>query len=383
MSGFNRFRIPGLERKYFQGARNLALILIVQIRERNPAFFHETGEELRELAYSANIQIADLLEIKLPEPSPSHFLRKGKLEEVAALVARSGANTVIFSSELTPTQIGNVESAVKASVMDRTGLILDIFSRRAKSREGKLQVELAQLQYTLPRIGGLGGVMSRTGGGVGTRGPGEQELEKDKRKVRLRIRQVKSELEEVKKHRKLVREGRKRRHFTTVSLVGYTNAGKSTLMNALTGADSLVENKMFATLDPVTRVEKLNGRSDILFIDTVGFLRNLPHALVEAFHATLEETAEADILIHVLDAASPQREEFKSSVEKVLREIKAETKPVILALNKADLLSDEQKTRLTTLLPEGVLVSAKEKQGLQGLLAKIYALAGIPEDSPL
>lgn len=367
----NRYRLPGLEKKFSREQRNKGFLVLVTLDKRKAGDPEERLDEMSELSTSALIRPVGAMQVNLNDPSPSHFLRSGKLEEVRDEAKRAGANVLIFDRELSPGQNGNIEKFTGLSVMDRTALILDIFGRRAKSKEGKLQVELAQLNYALPRIGGLGGVMSRTGGGIGTRGPGEQELEKDKRKIRLRIKQVKDELERVKKHRQLIREGRKKKNFFTVALVGYTNAGKSTLLNSLTGADSYVEDKLFATLDPVTRVENLNGRRDVLFVDTVGFLRELPHTLVEAFHATLEEVNHADVLVHVLDASSAQTGELKAAVDTVLKEMEVEGKPVILALNKADLLDDEGKKYVQAEWPDGVLISARGKLGLQSLVAKI------------
>ena len=232
-------------------------------------------------------------------------------------------------------------------------------------------MELAQLHYALPRLAGLGGVMSRLGGGIGGRGPGEQELERDRRKIRLRIQRVKEELQRVEKHRHLIRSSRKRKNFVAVAIIGYTNAGKSTLLNALTGAESRVEDKMFATLDPLARLESAPNGRRVLFVDTVGFLKNLPHTLIESFHATLEEVSEADFLVHVLDVSNPKAAELKSAVEKVLKDIHAGDKSVLLALNKADLLDESQKKRVRSLWPEGLLVSAKEGWGLESLRAQV------------
>ncbi len=375
MAELNRYRLPGLEQKFSREVRTKAFLVIVQkYSNKGAGFLDESLEEMKELASSALMRTMGYMQFKLNDPSPSHFLREGKLTELRDQAKKLGANILIFNSELTASQAGNIQKFTQVPPMDRTGLILDIFGRRAKSKEGKLQVELAQLNYALPRIGGLGGVLSRLGGGVGTRGPGEQMLQMDKRKIQRRIQQVKEDLKDVEKHRDLLREGRKRKNFSGAALVGYTNAGKSTLMNALTGAESYVEDKLFATLDPVTRMENINGRRDVLFIDTVGFLRDLPHGLVEAFHATLEETVHADVLIHVLDVSSVHAAEFKTAVEKVLKEIGAEGKPTILALNKADLLSEEDRLRAQTQWPEGILISAKEKQGLQSLLTKLEGL---------
>lgn len=355
--------------------RSKAYLVILQTWQRSKTYLEESTEEMKELTRSCSVEVTGVSQAHLPHPSPSHFLREGKLEEVRELAKASGAKVLFFNVDLTPAQVRNIEKFTKLPAVDRTGLILDIFGRRAQTSEGKLQVELARLEYMLPRLGGLGVVFSRLGGGIGTRGPGETELETDRRKFRKRIQRVKEELKKVKKHRELLRAGRRRRNFTAVALVGYTNAGKSTLLNALTGASTYVEDKLFATLDTTTRVQTMNGRKDLLFIDTVGFLRELPHGLIRAFHATLEEVSEADVLVHVLDASLPNPQDTKAAVEKVLEEIGAVKKPVILALNKADLLSEEAQSRIQTEWPAAILVSAREKLGLRSLLARIEELA--------
>lgn len=355
--------------------RSKAYLVILQTWQRSKTYLEESTEEMKELTRSCSVEVTGVSQAHLPHPSPSHFLREGKLEEVRDLAKAAGAKVLFFNVDLTPAQVRNIEKFTKLPAVDRTGLILDIFGRRAQTSEGKLQVELARLEYMLPRLGGLGVVFSRLGGGIGTRGPGETELETDRRKFRKRIQRVKEELKKVKKHRELLRAGRRRRNFTAVALVGYTNAGKSTLLNALTGASTYVEDKLFATLDTTTRVQTMNGRKDLLFIDTVGFLRELPHGLIRAFHATLEEVSEADVLVHVLDAALPNPQDTKAAVEKVLEEIGAVKKPVILALNKADLLSEEAQSRIQTEWPAAILVSAREKLGLRSLLARIEELA--------
>lgn len=349
-------------------------LVILEIGRKHKGFLDDSLEEMGELARAAGVQVVGALKAVLAHPCASHLVREGKLQEILTQAKAAKANVLYFNVDLTPVQARNIEKDIKFKTVDRTALILDIFAKRARSNEGKLQVELARLNYLLPRIGGLGTVLSRLGGGVGTRGPGEQELEWDRRKIRRRIESVKDELERVKKHRQLIRDGRKKRNYTSVAIVGYTNAGKSTLLNALTGADSYVADQLFATLDPKTRMLSLNGRRDMLFIDTVGFVRDLPHTLVEAFHATLEEVVEADYLIHVLDASSPHAAAFKTAVETVLEEIKANGKPAVLALNKADLISEEERRRIQNTWPEGVLISAKDKQGLRGLLAKLESL---------
>lgn len=348
-----------------------AFLVILQTGRKSELFLEDSLQEMTELVHSAGIPVAGALKAFIPHPSPSHLVRGGKLQQIASEARKAGANVLYFSKDLTPVQARNIEKDIKFRTVDRTGLILEIFGKRAQSNEGKLQVELARLNYLLPRIGGLGTVLSRLGGGIGTRGPGEPELEWDRRKIRRRLESVKKNLERVKQHRKLLRESRRKKHYLTVALVGYTNGGKSTLLNALTGAQAYVADQLFATLDPKTRLQNVNGRRDVLFIDTVGFIRELPHTLIEAFHATLEEVIEADLLVHVLDASHPHAVDFKKAVEEVLTEIKAIEKPAILALNKADLLSEEEKRRVQEQWPEGILISAKQGLGLQGLLAKL------------
>lgn len=351
--------------------RDKAYLVIVQTSGKPRGFLEESLEEIRELTESAGGVVMGSSRVVLPHPSPSHFIREGKLTEVRDQAALLKANVLIFNADLTPVQARNIETACGVRTVDRTGLILDIFARRALSREGKIQVELAQLEYLLPRLVGHGVIMSRLGGGIGTRGPGEQKLEVDRRKIRQRIQHVKKDLEKLRRHRELLRSARKQKNFITVAIVGYTNAGKSTLLNALTGAGAYVENRLFATLDPKTRLQSRGGAQKILFTDTVGFLRDLPHSLVEAFHATLEEVSDADILIHVLDASSPNVQEQKRAVELVLSEIEAAKKTAVLALNKADLLSEEEQNRVRVEFPEGILISAKERMGLTGLMTRL------------
>jgi GTP-binding protein HflX len=346
-------------------------LVILQTGRKNQQFLDESLAEMKELAASAGVRTVGTLQAYIADPSPSHLVREGKLKEIAVKAKAASANVLYFNVDLTPVQARNIEKDIKYKSVDRTGLILDIFGKRAKSNEGKLQVELARLNYLLPRLGGLGTVLSRLGGGVGTRGPGEQELEWDRRKIRRRIESVKDDLKKVEKHRQLMRDGRKKRRYISAALVGYTNAGKSTLLNALTGADSYVADQLFATLDPKTRMQSIDDRKDILFIDTVGFIRDLPHTLVEAFHATLEEVIEADFLVHVLDVSSPHAQEMQAAVEKVLKEIKALHKPTVLALNKADLLNEEERRRVQKNWPDGILISAKQGLGLRSLLAKL------------
>ncbi len=351
-------------------AKNRAFLVIAEPPGKSKNFLRESFEEIKELTLSAGGQVVGVTEARLERPSPSHYVREGKLGEIQEKVSKEKADLVIFNIDLTPVQARNIEESVGVRAVDRTGLILDIFARRAQSREGKLQVEVAQLNYLLPRLVGLGVILSRLGGGIGTRGPGEQKLEVDRRRIRERIAKLKEDLEKLERHRSLIRQGRQRRNFLSVAIVGYTNAGKSTLLNALTGAQAFVEDKLFATLDPLTRVSKMNGRRDVLFTDTVGFLRDLPHGLIEAFKSTLEEATDADFLLHVLDLSSPYADAQKEAVEKTLEEIGAGGKPLILALNKSDLISPEELQNLAEKYPDGIVISAKNREGLDRLFEK-------------
>ena len=303
---------------------------------------------------------------------------QGKLEEIAGVVASTGADLVLFDHDLTPSQLRNLEAKLPCRVIDRTQLILDIFARHARTREGQLQVELAQLEYQLPRLAGHGKAMSQLGGGIGTRGPGETQLETDRRKINLRIDHVKEQLEAVRRIRRQQRQRRESVPVPVVALVGYTNAGKSTLFNALTEAGVLESSKMFATLDPKLKLLQLPSRRKILLSDTVGFIRNLPHTLVTSFRATLEEVERAEVLLHVRDASSAMVDEQKLQVEKVLGELEVKGKPVIEVMNKIDLLPPQERARLavgagvqTSGAPVAVAVSGLTKMGLSELLAAI------------
>ncbi|BAF60301.1 GTPase [Pelotomaculum thermopropionicum SI] len=327
-------------------------------------------QELARLADTAGADAVHQFIQKRDRPDPATLLGRGKASEIAALCRNSGAGLVIFDRELTPAQARNLEEITGAKVIDRTQLILDIFARRARTREGRLQVELAQLSYLLPRLTGLGGQLSRLGGGIGTRGPGETKLEMDRRRVRRRIAALKKEIKEVRERRDLLRRNRKEVPFPLVAIVGYTNAGKSTLLKKLTGADVLVEDKLFATLDPVTRRVVLPDNETILLTDTVGFIQNLPHHLVAAFRATLEEVMEADLLLHVVDASHPYMEEQIGAVNEVLASLGAAGKPLVMVYNKADLLPDAKFFREKS-SPPAVAVSALKGWGMEDLLAAI------------
>ncbi len=330
----------------------------------------ESMAELRELATSAGGSvIAEFLQ-RRQRPNPATLIGSGKLEELKGAVASSGPDVVIFDHELTPSQQRNLEREIDARVIDRTQLILDIFARHAHTREGQLQVELAQLQYLLPRLTGRGIEMSQLGGGIGTRGPGETQLETDRRKIYRRIRHVKEQLENVRRIRSQQRQRRESVPIATVALVGYTNAGKSTLFNALTKAGVLESARMFATLDPTLRSVTLPSRRQVLLSDTVGFIRNLPHTLVSAFRATLEEVQRASLLLHVADVTSPAAGEQQAQVEVVLRELESQDKPRIYVMNKVDLLPEKKRESLCD--TERVIhVSAAKGIGLDKLLEGI------------
>lgn len=330
----------------------------------------ESLAEFRELARSAGAEIAGEFVQRRDQPDPATLIGKGKLQEIAGAVASADADVVLVDHELSPSQQRNIENEVDARVIDRTQLILDIFARHARTREGQLQVELAQLEYLLPRLSGRGIEMSQLGGGIGTRGPGETQLETDRRKIYRRIRHIKGQLEDVKRIRAQQRQRREAVPLPTVALVGYTNAGKSTLFNALTQAGVLASAKMFATLDPTVRSITLPSKRKILLSDTVGFIRNLPTTLVSAFRATLEEVQRAALLLHVSDVTSPVAHEQQKQVEQVLEELEVMSTPQIRVMNKTDLLPEAQRRSLVN-GGVNVYVSAAKKLGLDELLQVI------------
>jgi GTP-binding protein HflX len=296
------------------------------------------------------------------------LIGRGKVEEIADLSGEAGANLLVFDEELSPAQQRNVEEMVGVKTLDRTQLILDIFAHRARTREGRLQVELAQLEYSLPRLTGRGTLLSRLGGGIGTRGPGETKLETDRRRIRQRIQAVRRDIERVRRERLTRREARRRHEVPVVALVGYTNAGKSTLFNALSRGGAMVSDQLFVTLDPLVRRVPLGGGRQIMIVDTVGFIQKLPHALVASFRATLEEVVEADLLLHVADASAPDLEEREAAVDAVLEEIGAGERPRILVLNKSDRAPAVRAAPLEPGRPGSVLVSARDGDGIDGLL---------------
>ena len=324
----------------------------------------ESMAELCELAKTAGAEVVCEVVQNKPDIEAATYMGEGKLEEIRLAVEELEVDTVIFDDELSPVQLRNITDMLGVKVIDRTILILDIFAMRARSGEGKLQVELAQLKYRLPRLRGLGVSMSRTGGGIGTRGPGETKLESDRRHINRRISALEAEIKELSKHRDLLRSRRKKDGTITACLVGYTNAGKSSLLNRLTDSDVLAENKLFATLDTTSRGLVLEDNRKILLIDTVGFIRKLPHHLVEAFKSTLEETVVADFLIHVIDASNPQYQNHIKVVESVLSDLGAAGKPIIEVYNKVDLLSGAGDF-------SGLGISVKENIGLDKLMKLI------------
>ena len=340
--------------------------------------FEAAREEFRELVTSAGGEVtAEVVQRRL-EPDAATLIGKGKIVEVAGVAASAQADVILFDQDLSPTQLRNLEEELPARVVDRTQLILDIFARHARTREGHLQVELAQLEYMLPRLAGRGAAMSQLGGGIGTRGPGETKLETDRRRIQKRLVQLRSELEAVRRVRGQQRQRREAVPVPTIALVGYTNAGKSTLFNQLTHADVLESARMFATLDPKLKGLTLPSRRKILLSDTVGFIRALPHTLVTSFRATLEEVQKAEALLHVQDAASPMREERQREVDRVLAELNVQDKLQIQVLNKSDLLPQIEREGLAG-REDVVVVSARTGDGVPALLARMdAALASDP-----
>lgn len=337
-------------------------------------------EELAALAETAGAEAVDRVVQVRGKPDPATYIGKGKAKEIFERARALRARAIIFDDELAPAQGRNLEDIAGVNpldpralkIVDRTGLILDVFAQHAQSAEGKLQVELAQISYMIPRLRGWGEVMSRLGGGIGTRGPGETKLEVDRRRINRRLTKLRKDLKDLEKTRRVGRSKRVKAGVIQICLVGYTNAGKSTLLNAMTGAGVLVEDRLFSTLDPTARRIKLpDGREGVL-TDTVGFVKKLPHQLVEAFRSTLEETVRANILLHVMDAGSPDPESRSDAVDAVLLEIGADKVPQVIALNKSDLLTKQDRERLAQKFPKGVFVSATSGEGLNSLL---YAVA--------
>jgi GTPase len=328
-------------------------------------------EELGSLAEAAGAEVVLRMLQERPKPDPSTFLGAGKVRTLAASCAEMDVDVVIFDNELTPAQLRQIEEEVSRKIVDRTQVILDIFARRARTREGKLQVELAQLKYLLPRLVGAGAALSRLGGGIGTRGPGETKLETDRRRIRTRIHAVSDDIEDVRRRRAQLRERRHKASVPTVALVGYTNAGKSTLFNVLTRSDALVSNALFVTLDPLVRQVRLPDSRELLVSDTVGFIDRLPHALVAAFRATLEEVANADLILHVIDAPASDRDRRTAAVRKVLEEVGAADVQLVEIYNKCDMLTADERRRLQEQDPSALCISALQRDGIDDLTETI------------
>src|SRR5471032_1557728 len=329
----------------------------------------DSMEELRELANSAGAEVVSTVTQKLQKPTAPYYIGRGKAQLIKERCEESAVTSIIFDDELSPAQGRNLERLISRKVLDRTQLILDIFAQRARSREGRLQIELAQLQYLLPRLTRMWNHLSRQTGGIGTRGPGETQLEVDRRRVQERIARLERELESVRRTRAVQRQGRKRHQWPVAAVVGYTNAGKSTLLNLLTGADLVAENKLFATLDPTTRSFSLPNNQRVLLTDTAGFLRKLPHTLIESFKATLKEVGEADLLIHVVDLSHPRVDEQMAAVDSVIKELGAFGKQTLLVFNKIDALQNDELVEIyRKRFPGSVAISARTGVGVATLV---------------
>ncbi|HEY8677075.1 MAG TPA: GTPase HflX [Candidatus Dormibacteraeota bacterium] len=363
------------------GAHERAYLMSLDYEGQGLAAVEEQMLELGELARTAGVYVVGTETQRRQKPDPALFIGKGKVEALLALKLETNFNLLVVNEELSPRQQRNLEKKLAVKVIDRTELILDIFAQRARTKEGRLQVESAQLHHLLPRLVG-GSDLSRLGGGVGTRGPGEQQLESDRRRIRHRIRELDREIKEIRKQRALRRAGRRRVAYPVVAIVGYTNSGKSTLLNALTQAQVHIQDALFVTLDPTTRLVRMQNRREVLFTDTVGFIQKLPTDLVAAFKATLEEVQEADLLLHVLDGTRDNRRDQMEAVHEILQDLDVMDKPKVLALNKVDQLSSEA---VTAVLEEDwspyetvVPISALRKQGLSEL--GIAIVATLPGD---
>lgn len=351
-------------------SKEIEKVILVGVSVEENDDTEKSLDELEELARTAGAVTVGRVIQNREQIHPATYVGKGKIDEIKELLWETEATGIICDDELSPAQLGNLQDALDTKVMDRTLIILDIFAERASTSEGKIQVELAQLKYRQSRLVGLGKSLSRLGGGIGTRGPGEKKLEMDRRLIKGRIAQLNRELKEVKRHREVTREQRNRNHLPVIAIVGYTNAGKSTLLNKLTGAFVLEEDKLFATLDPTTRGLKLQSKQEILLTDTVGFIRKLPHHLIEAFKSTLEEAKYADIILHIVDASNPQLDEQMHIVYETLRQLEVVNKPIITAFNKQDKVESEMIIR-DFKADYVVKISAKTGEGLENLLDTI------------
>ena len=357
-----------------QKSRERALLIGLEKEGVSKWDLHDSLDELRELAKSAGAEVVDTVTQKLSKPTAPYYIGRGKAELIKESCQDQQVTSVIFDDELSPAQGRNLENLLARKVLDRTQLILDIFAQRARSREGRLQIELAQLQYLLPRLTRMWNHLSRQTGGIGTRGPGETQLEVDRRRVQERIARLERELESVRKTRAIQRQGRKRHQWPVAAVVGYTNAGKSTLLNLLTGADVVAEDKLFATLDPTTRSFVLPNKQRVLLTDTVGFLRKLPHTLIESFKATLEEVSEADLLIHIVDLSHPRVDEQMEAVDRVTKELDAYGKQTLIVFNKIDKLANREGVDSYLKRFSGsVAISARTGEGVNQL---VQALEG-------
>ncbi len=357
--------------EYISEDRERAALVSVRWGDTTQEAVEESLAELCSLAETAGAEVvATLLQVR-SRPDAATFIGKGKLQELAESVSTSGADLVVFDQDLTPSQQRNLENELQVKVLDRTALILDIFALHAHSKEGKAQVEMAQLRYGLTRLTGKGIELSRLGGGIGTRGPGETKLEVDRRRIKTRIRTLDRELKDLSRVRRVKRKRRERLSVSTFALVGYTNAGKSSLLNSLTGAGVVVEDQLFSTLDPITRRIVLPAGRQAVITDTVGFINHLPHQLVEAFKSTLEEVREAGVLLHVIDASSPDVKRKVAAVDEVLDGLDAGDIPTIYILNKSDLLQDEDREGLVREFPQGVFTSTVTAEGMPDLLERM------------
>ena len=343
------------------------MLILVGVQEQNGDDIEESLEELAELVATAGADVAGRVIQKRESMHPGTYIGKGKIDEVRELLEVTGADGIVCDDELSPAQMRNLEEALGCKIMDRTLVILDIFAGRATTSEGKIQVEMAQLKYRQARLTGLGNILSRLGGGIGTRGPGEKKLEMDRRLIKSRIAQLNKELDEVIRHREIARRQRSRQAIPVAAIVGYTNAGKSTLLNHLTGAGVLEEDQLFATLDPTTRQLEMESGQKVLLTDTVGFIRKLPHHLINAFRSTLEEAKYADIIIHVVDASNPQMEQQMYVVYQTLEQLGIKDKTMITAFNKMDRIEDDSLMLRDFRADQTVYISARSGQGLDEL----------------